>query len=928
MRKHNVLTRPLAALLALVMALTMAPAAAAAAVRVRCPVCGSLDYCTMTVTKAANCHETGVDRYVCTAQGCPSGGRPQLVETPVNANHHDFIYTDNQDGTHSGVCRFDNTVTGPESHTNFYNENGVCEKCGALNYSQVTMSLPETRTALAALGDPGAKLTAGDIKLTLGSANVTADYELSYLWFYQNRQVGEGAEFPLPSSVYGKAGTYYYTLIVSAVPRGTLSRQPVTRTCSITLQVDELVSASAVITTQDAVLRLGDGDGWTAEPVSSQIYAQVLSVCGQNASPSHVVFGKQPEDGPGKLRNVTSTSAQFFFSGTVNLLDNVEFAANGSAGEFSVGFTAFDTAGESYAGVLNITVQQYAGDMDVVYSTARNAAVTLEAGDFQAFWSRVSPNGTLDYITFDELPTTIEGAMYIGYASQAVPGEQLWLNDTLYVEPGRGQYGISSTAFIPGVTQNNYVTLRFTGHGTRGDRVVSRQGVLYIFLTNKAQSADVTISAAAGGTALTAAAFQKAYQAVTGTTGTNFYIQLTETPASGSLYTGRTATQTGTRLTEAAVRGRSFSCGTGAGETISSLTYVPGRTAVESIRYVASSAQGEPLYAGRITFSSTPTGGTTAPAAGMVVKYDAPAAGVTFRAADFESLPGEGAARLNIVSFTPPAAATGTLYYGRTATAAGTAITSDSSWFSVSSTAIAGANTMNSVTFVPAAGSKGVVTIPFTAIDTSGTRVAGSVQITITSSSTIQPPVVSKPVKTFPDVPATEWYYRYVTDLATSGVLTGYEDGTFKPSEGVSLGQALKMIMIAAGYPDVSGTGSGWAKPFLDTAKADKLLPAGVPEDLNRLVNRYVIAEIAARAMKLTPAAVTVSPFSDMKATESAAPYVMALYNTGIIEGSPDATGKTVVYQGVMGIRRKEFAAIIWRMQNYVKTGDVNNTGS
>lgn len=59
------INRALAALLALVMAMTLAPAAGASgAVAARCPVCGQSGYCTMTVVKAANCHETGVERYV------------------------------------------------------------------------------------------------------------------------------------------------------------------------------------------------------------------------------------------------------------------------------------------------------------------------------------------------------------------------------------------------------------------------------------------------------------------------------------------------------------------------------------------------------------------------------------------------------------------------------------------------------------------------------------------------------------------------------------------------------------------------------------------------------------------------------------------------------------------------------------------------
>lgn len=526
--------RALAALLALVMAMTLAPAAGALDI-VKCAACGSVNG-SNTVIQEATCGEKGLYAYVCPNVNCRLYNSSQLITGEYNSSHHDMVYTPNSDGvTHSGVCKYHSSVVeGAEKHT--YINNGACQKCGAYNYSQVGMSLPERRTVPISLGDTSAKLSAGDIKLTLGSADITSEYTVNCLWFYQGVQVASGSEYPLPASVYNKEGVYYYDLVVSAVPKGTLHRQTVTETCNITVQVEELVTAGAVVTTLDAALRLGDGDGWSAEPISSQIYAQVLAVCGREAVPSHIRFNELPSGDVGKL-SVTSTSANYYFRGTESLLDNVTFQPGKTAGEFMASFTAFDTAGKSYAGVLTITVQQYAGDMDVVYATPRNTTLLLETADFQDFWERVSPGGTLDYITFDKLPTSVEGAMYAGYTSSVVPGVQLWLNDMLYVQPGRGQYGISSTAFVPGVTQNSYVTLDFTAYGTRGDRVVSRQGVMYIFLTDSGKSADVAVSAAAGGTALTADAFQKAYRTATGDTGTaGFYIQLMEVPASGSLY--------------------------------------------------------------------------------------------------------------------------------------------------------------------------------------------------------------------------------------------------------------------------------------------------------------------------------------------------------------------------------------------------------
>ena len=154
-----------------------------------------------------------------------------------------------------------------------------------------------------------------------------------------------------------------------------------------------------------------------------------------------------------------------------------------------------------------------------------------------------------------------------------------------------------------------------------------------------------------------------------------------------------------------------------------------------------------------------------------------------------------------ISSFTPPAATLGTLYYGRTATTAGTAITSAGSWFNVSSVTTAGAYAMNNVSFVPAAGSSGVVSIPFTALASNGSQYTGTVQVTILSSA--QKPgttTPSKPAKTFPDVPKTEWYYPYVTDLTTSGVLGGYEDGTFAPDTLLTREQMASILYRYARY--------------------------------------------------------------------------------------------------------------------------------
>ena len=215
---------------------------------------------------------------------------------------------------------------------------------------------------------------------------------------------------------------------------------------------------------------------------------------------------------------------------------------------------------------------------------------------------------------------------------------------------GRYEYGIEAVTFLPGAKQSEYVPLRFTAYGTRsGSRTNTRRsGTMYIFLSADGRSADETVNAAADGTAFLADDFQKAYQSATGGTGSSFYIQLLDVPESGNLYVGRTANRSGTRLTQVNIQGRPFSYSDSRGETISSLTYVPGAAVSESIRYVASSTQGKPLYAGKITFINS---STNPAAAEMTVPYVSTSAGVSFRSVDFETLPGAAAPTLRTLFY-------------------------------------------------------------------------------------------------------------------------------------------------------------------------------------------------------------------------------------------------------------------------------------
>ncbi len=59
---------------------------------------------------------------------------------------------------------------------------------------------------------------------------------------------------------------------------------------------------------------------------------------------------------------------------------------------------------------------------------------------------------------------------------------------------------------------------------------------------------------------------------------------------------------------------------------------------------------------------------------------------------------------------------------------------------------------------------------------------------------------------TFTDVALTDWAAPYISTGTAIGIVSGYDDGTFKPEKTVTRAEALKVILEAAGFTDLSDT--------------------------------------------------------------------------------------------------------------------------
>ena len=656
--------------------------------------------------------------------------------------------------------------------------------------------------------------------------------------------------------------------------------------CEVTVGMD--ITASATVTTSEKNFTLGSTNQKTTTSVVNQIASAVAGTSFPQRTLSYVVFSNVTS-AYGNLNASVNTRYSYSSASFYNTLSAVTFTHSAtSTGVATFSFTAYDTNGNAYNGTLRITVEKGSTGIDILYSATVGQTVQVNPQDFASFWTKnVSSVGTLRYVTFGNISGTVGQMYYTNGAQKYTVG-----NQQFYYSPSFNQNALSSVYFAPSSSIGNYRTgtlvVPFTAYGTSNNynsTLTSASGTMYICVTN-GEVQDVTYQASGTtGVTLNPADFQKVYQTATGSIQSNptMYIQFLDVPTYGSLYynyKNGIFGGNGTKLTAANIGTMVFSSGITSSYGINGVVYIPGTTnQTETIRYVAFSTNGgTPVYMGEIVFNAT---------AKAPIKYHTNSSGVTFSASDFFNM-NTGLLSAQYITFGRPTS--GTLYKNYS-NGKGTAVTTSDRFYYYSSTSGA---SVNSVTYVPLAGYTGVVTIPYTGYTTTGAQISGNIKVYVVA-------------KNFTDVPSTDWSYPYVTELAASGVVGGITPTTYGAKQQVKWGEALKMVLLAAGYPkQAEGTGANWAANYLSYAYRNNLVSSN-NIDLDSSITRLEMAELAAKALKLSPAsrinAGIVGP------TDTTNGYVYALYNAGIV-GGDSSSGKNR-YNPNSTLLRDEMAKIV-----------------
>lgn len=109
-------------------------------------------------------------------------------------------------------------------------------------------------------------------------------------------------------------------------------------------------------------------------------------------------------------------------------------------------------------------------------------------------------------------------------------------------------------------------------------------------------------------------------------------------------------------------------------------------------------------------------------------------------------------------------------------------------------------------------------------------------------------------VSPYPDVPASHWAAPYVEAAVTAGYVTGYLDGTFRPSNTITLAEGVVMALRLLGYTneDFSGSFPAGQMSMYKTLDLDEGITIGQNDTMTRQDAMYLFYNLLTAPSKTT----------------------------------------------------------------------------
>lgn len=160
----------------------------------------------------------------------------------------------------------------------------------------------------------------------------------------------------------------------------------------------------------------------------------------------------------------------------------------------------------------------------------------------------------------------------------------------------------------------------------------------------------------------------------------------------------------------------------------------------------------------------------------------------------------------------------------------------------------------------------------------------------------------------FSDVPETSQYYNAINELVASGIINGYEDGTFKPDNTITRAEFSKLLAVSSapmGYlftanattfsdiPDMNAD-HGWAVPYITYAVSTKAVN-GYTDGTFRPGNPVTYGE----AIKMIVCTLGYGPVADTTLTPWYQGYLNIAQQIGLNKGAA-STGDALAPRGII----------------------------
>lgn len=176
-------------------------------------------------------------------------------------------------------------------------------------------------------------------------------------------------------------------------------------------------------------------------------------------------------------------------------------------------------------------------------------------------------------------------------------------------------------------------------------------------------------------------------------------------------------------------------------------------------------------------------------------------------------------------------------------------------------------------------------------------------------------------VTTFVDVSQSAWFSGYVRTAAEAGIVSGYKDtegnltGTYGPGNNITIAEALKIAVEAAGYDEqtygarIASGVDHWSSAYVSVAKAEGFAVITERTRLDVPATRAQVSALFTSAFEVDIETPVGSRYDDVTASTNHAFSIEALSRDGVVSGDTSANGEaTGTFRPASNINRAEVA--------------------